>query len=138
MLDLQARYKRANLTLSLLIGQLSTLKAALNHISEWIDESLDTIPAQQQLVIDLTTSLKCCKVLILTMNDRKGVPESNDDSTLTRMGKVQFLWGKQELNEYINLLSNQINALNLLLNALNWLDRKDNLKLTQALLLTLL
>ena len=138
LLDLQARYNRANLTLSLLIGQLSTLKAALNQISEWIDKSLDTIPAHQQLVIDLTTSLECCKVLILIMNDRMGIPESNHGSALTSMGKVQFLWEKQELNEYINLLSNQINALNLLLTALNWLDCKDNLKLTQALLLTLL
>ena len=131
LLDLQARYKRANLTLSLLIGQLSTLKAALNQISEWIAERLHAIPAHQQLIIDLTTSLECCKVLILMINDRIGIPERKEDSTLNRLGKVQFLWEEQGLNDYLSHLNNQINALNLLLTALQWLVYKNNVKPTR-------
>ena len=70
LLDLQTRFKKADLTVSLLIGQLSTLKAALNQISEWITTSLITVPQHHQLVMDLTVSLKSCKFLILLLDER--------------------------------------------------------------------
>lgn len=117
---LQTKYRKADLTLSLLIGQLSTLKAALNQISEWIDSELNT-PKHEQLVEDLTTALHGCHVLISLLDAR--VDEFHQDEItkkLSPLDKVALLWEESETKEYLTHLNNQINALNLLLTAIQW------------------
>ncbi|MCJ1265924.1 hypothetical protein MMC22_005806 [Lobaria immixta] len=99
LLNLQTKYKQADLTVSLLIGQLSTLKAALNQISEWITS-------------------KGCKVLVLALDDRIKSFDRNPDHTLNSRGKAQLLWEENGTTDYLNHLSNHISALNLLLTAL--------------------
>lgn len=120
LLDLQTKYRKANLTISLLIGQLSTLKAALNQISEWITASLVGVPQHEQLVADLDVSIEACKILILVLDDRISCLERGAISELRTVDKVQFLWEEKGMTDYLNHLNNQINALNLLLTALQW------------------
>lgn len=92
ILGLQSRYRQANLTISLLIGQLSTLKAALNQISEWINSDLNT-SQHEQLVTDLTVAIQGCKVLILAINTRIQDLHKNDTNIQLRpMDKIGFLW----------------------------------------------
>lgn len=120
LLNLQTKYKQADLTVSLLIGQLSTLKAALNQISEWITSSLVAVSQHEQLVSDLTISIEGCKVLVLALDDRINSFDRNADHTLNSRGKAQLLWEENGTTDYLNHLSNHINALNLLLTALQW------------------
>lgn len=120
LLNLQTKYKQADLTVSLLIGQLSTLKAALNQISEWITSRLDSIPQHEQLVSDLTISIQSCEFLVSALDDRINSFERNAAHTLNALGKAQLLWEESGTTAYINLLNNQINALTLLLTALQW------------------
>ena len=120
LVELRAKYRKANLTVSLLIGQLSTLKAALNQISEWITTSLVGVPQHQQLMADLDVSLKACNILILVLYDRVSCLEKGTSSELRTLDKAQFLWEEKGMNDYLNHLNNQINALNLLLNAFQW------------------
>ncbi|KAL9117504.1 MAG: hypothetical protein Q9187_005958 [Circinaria calcarea] len=120
LLDLQTKYRKASLTVSLLIGQLSTVKAALNQISQWITTSLVGVPQHQQLVADLDVSLEACKVLVLVLDDRIFRHESSLTSQVKAAAKARFLWEEKDMNDYLNLLNNQINALNLLLTALQW------------------
>lgn len=120
LLHLQTKYKQADLTVSLLIGQLSTLKAALNQISEWITSSLDAVPQHEQLVSDLTISINGCKVLVLALDDRIKSFDRNAAHSLSALGKAQLLWDENGTTIYVNHLSNQISALNLLLTALQW------------------
>ncbi len=127
LLDLQTKYKKANLTVSLLIGQLSTLKAALNQISAWIDTSLVDAPQHQQLVADLTTSLDGCELLILLLDDRLNHLKRSSTVSLNTLGRAQLLRGESDMHEYLNQLNNQISALNLLLTALQWLDHNHPL-----------
>ena len=122
LLDLQGRYKKANLSVSLLIGQLSTLKAALNQISAWINTSLVNVTQHEQLVLDLTTSLDGSELLILLLNERLNSLKRSSTTSLDTLGKGQLLWGEKDMQEYLNQLDNQISALNLLLTALQWLD----------------
>ena len=122
LLDLQTKYKKANLTVSLLIGQLSTLKAALNQISAWISTSLVDAPRHQQLVADLTTSLDGCELLILLLDDRLNHLKRSSTVSLNTLGRARLLWGESDMQEYLNQLNNQISALNLLLTALQWFD----------------
>jgi cystathionine beta-lyase family protein involved in aluminum resistance len=59
LLDFQSRYKQVDLKVNLLIGQLSTLKAALSQIAQ-LNAKLAPIPQHEQLVQNLAVSLGCC------------------------------------------------------------------------------
>lgn len=118
--SLQSNYKNSSLAVSLLIGQLNTLKAALDQITEWVSSSLIDITKHQQLVLDLSTSVESCRVLLTILDQRISQLTWSDEDTLDFNGKIIFLWGKLGLNDFTNHLSNQTNALNLLLTALSW------------------
>ena len=120
LLNLQTRYKKTDLKVSLLIGQLSTLRAALNQISALINTSLVGRPQHQQLVDDLKISIEGCKVLISVLDDQFQCFEEKETVTLGTIKKIHFLWEEEGINDYLNHLDNQINALNLLLTALQW------------------
>lgn len=64
---LQQRWKSTDMTIGLLLGQLSTLKAALDQISNWITQSLEGVPENYQMVIDLEASLDSCNILVSIM-----------------------------------------------------------------------
>jgi chaperonin cofactor prefoldin len=121
LIDLQSKYRSSSLVVSLLIGQLTTLKAALNQITEWVGNSLVSVPQHEQLVADLQASLGSCHVLIFVLEERieKLEQEQDHGDDLTVKGKIGFLLEESSLNEFTNHLNNQVNALNLLLTALN-------------------
>ncbi|MCJ1377204.1 guanine nucleotide-binding protein subunit alpha [Xylographa soralifera] len=118
---LQAKYRNADLSVFLLIGQLSTLKAALGQISEWIKiEDLTAQSEHLQLVEDLKLALNGCQVLISILDDRVDQLANKEGSdSLKVQGKIVFLWEEQELNVYVTHLNNQVNALTLLLSAIH-------------------
>lgn len=117
--DFQSKYHQADLIVDLSIVQLSTLRTALNQVTQWIDEL--KIPQQHQFIEDLTISLQGCKVLVLLLDTRiDEFPKNESTGKLTSKGKIELLWEDSEMKEYQNLLNNQINALNLLLTAIQW------------------
>jgi len=122
LIDLQSRYKSADLKVNLLIRQLSTLKAALNQIAELIDANLVAVPRHQQLVDDLKTSVDCCEAVICALNDRLCSLHRNEVNGLDTLNKVRFVCDEKTMDYYQNLLGNQINALSLFLMALQWSD----------------
>lgn len=121
LMGLQSRYKRVGLKLRLLIGQLSTLKAALNQINDLIETRLDGVSQNQQLVTDLAISLDCCEAVISVLDDQLCAFQRSKSADLDPWSKTQFLWGESDMTDYQNLLNNQINSLNLLLTAIQWL-----------------
>ena len=131
---LQAKYRSADLSVFLLIGQLSTLKAALGQISEWIN--MEGLPAQTQhlqLAEDLNVALNGCHILISILDNRVDQLASKEDSdSLTAKGKIAFLWEEQELNVYVTHLNNQVNALALLLSAIHWRSLSQERTLLQS------
>lgn len=122
LISLQSKYRSSSLVVSLLIGQLTTLKAALNQITELVTGTLINIPLHQQLVADLQVSLESCHVLIFVLQDRIGglEQEHSNGISLTAKGKIGFLLEESGLNEFNNHLNHQVNAMTLLLTALNW------------------
>lgn len=120
LLNLQQNYKHADLTVSLLIGQLSTLKAALDQICDWITSSLVSVPQHEQLVLDLTNSIEACKILVSALDHRISSLDRNAAHSLNASGRARFLWEESGTTDYSNLLSNQISALHLLLTASQW------------------
>lgn len=125
LLVLQTKYKQADLTVQLFLGQLSTLRAALNQICEWITVSLVGVSRHEQLVSDLIISIEGCQVLLLILSDRiasldrNGVDQDGVEPLSIR-GKTRLLWDENESNQYLSHMNNQIGALNLLLTAVQW------------------
>ncbi|KAL9118392.1 MAG: hypothetical protein Q9187_005062, partial [Circinaria calcarea] len=115
---LQTMFKGSDLTISLLIGQLSTLKAALNQINEWIDTTLVNVQQRRQLVLDLNASLESCKVVIQLLDDRVSHFGRINNTAMCMQSRVLYLWEQTGITEYLNHLNNQTTALNLLLTAL--------------------
>jgi hypothetical protein len=100
LVDLHSRYQNASLAVTLLIGQLTTVKAALQEVLTWIKSSLEGITEDE-------------RVNLLVLNQKN----AND---LPVRGRLKFLWDENEMGEFTNHLNNQINALNLLLTAIQW------------------
>lgn len=122
LVELQSRYKSADLKVSLLIGQLSTLKAALEQIGDLMNTSIFDSPCHQPLIQDLRTALDCCEALILILDERSCALRRSEIYGLDFLGRVQFVRDEKGMAEYQNLLNNHINALTLLLTALQWYE----------------
>lgn len=116
---LQQRWKAADLTISLLISQLTTLKAALNQIKEWISTSINA-NHHFQLVMDLGASLESCETLLLFIDGQLAHLEWEDNNALSFESKIKAVLHDKTIKECANHLANQSTALNLLLTALNW------------------
>lgn len=65
---LHNKWRGADSTILNLITQLTSLRAALDKISEWISSDLAGNPQHHRLVIELQDSITCCTMLTRTMD----------------------------------------------------------------------
>lgn len=120
LLKIQAKYRSASITTSLMIGQLTTLKAALNQISEWSQSTFFDSPRQEQVLADLGMALSTCGMLVSLLEDKIDQLNKRNDDSLSVKGKIDFVWEERGFSDFSNHLNHQVNALNLLLTALHW------------------
>ena len=118
--ELQQRWKAADLTVNSLIGQLFTLKTALNQIQTWMSSSLSKEPQNDQLVANLGHSLDSCSYLVTFMYDHLLLLDWTEANNLTLASKIRAVFHDSEVKDCAVYLDRQVNALNLLLTALNW------------------
>ena len=119
--DLQQRWKAADMTVNSLIGQLTTLRTALDQIQGWMSSSLSKQPQHGQLVADLSDSLECCRTLVTFMYDHLLQLDWTEADRLSFAGKIKAVFNDSGVQECTIHLDRQSNALTLLLTALNWL-----------------
>lgn len=124
LLRLQKRFRNADLTVRLLVTQLSTLRTALNQISDWVDKSVHG--ALSRILPDLNMSLDGCRFLIETLNDRLSRLEYDEDTALSMRKRAQTVWDEKERTEFLTLLGHNISALQLLLTAMQWYNYMKN------------
>ncbi len=108
------------MTVGALLGQLSTLKAALGQIAKWIETSLVDSIQHHQLVIDLGASLDSCSILVSVMDGYLSELDWDESNSLTFESRTRSVLQDGSMKEFISHLSHQSIALNLLLTALNW------------------
>ena len=118
--DLRERYNAVALTVSNLITQLNSLKAALEKISEWISSDLIDVPQHHQLVIDLEEAIVCCRVLVHSVDDQLQKLKHNEQGSFDMPSKIQVVFKTNDFKDFQNFIQRQISALNLLLTACNW------------------
>lgn len=117
---LQVRWKTTDFTISQLIGQLATLKAALNQISNWVSGNVGGCPQDHQLTIDLEASIESCHTLVSFMEDFLSHLGWDEGDNLSFQSKAKALLQDGRVKDCQSHLSHQAVALNLLLTALNW------------------
>ena len=117
---LQFRWKTTDFTISQLIGQLTTLKAALNQISNWVSGNVGRFPQNHQLTIDLEASIESCRTLVLFMEDLLSNLGWNEGDNSSLQSKAKALLQDARVKDCQSHLNHQVTALNLLLTALNW------------------
>lgn len=111
---LRNKYTRADLSLSLLIGQLYIIQAALNQIANlrgtnnnlFKSGTTDWTPV-------LEHALQICNALMMSLNERLDDFETRDKGQLTAKGKLSMLWREDEIEQFVVILDRQVNASNL-------------------------
>lgn len=117
---IRGKYKSADFTIDLLIGQITTLKAALGQITQWVSTSLSDLSPQGQLVEDLNTSTEGCRILMLVLEHYIEGQVQRDTKSMGVIRKVKYLFDEKTIGGYSEQLRNQVEALHLLLTAFHW------------------
>lgn len=121
--DLRGQYKDADLRIRLLIGELSTVKSALNQINDWT-HYLDDNHRQADVVNGLKVSLEGCKLAMDTLAEEVHllIGDRPPGTSLNPgfRAKSKYAWNEASLLEHENRLRAQIAALQLLLQAVRW------------------
>lgn len=117
--DLQSRYNAADLKVNLLIGQLSTVKASLNQMAKLLEGEHDIL-RDPELIGDFSTSLGCVEAVVVVLDEKISLVQRDTADVMTIRIKINFMWDEKTMDDYLNLLNNQIHALGILLTALQW------------------
>src|ERR1700712_2193167 len=116
--ELRDEWKEADFTFLCLISQLTALRAALTKIQEWMD--MEIADPHHQLVMDLSTSMVSCRVLISKLDGRISQLRQSTDKTLDFSSKIKLIFGSKGMDELQKMIERQTNVLTLLLVACNW------------------
>ncbi|KAK3293875.1 uncharacterized protein B0H64DRAFT_174561 [Chaetomium fimeti] len=110
--SMKTQWTEAARPLQLLIGKLSTLRAALAQIKDWVDFNASTSPNGEEMQGNLGVAIEGCQVIIEAL-DRE-TTSLLGDSLVSRLKQFFF---DSVIREYENRLASQITALQLLLTA---------------------
>ena len=117
---LHHRWKDADMTILNLMSQLTSLRAALNKISEWISSDLVDVPQHYQLVLDLEDSITCCRMLVGAMDDQISKVNWTDRYSMDINSKIRVVFEGKASEDFQKFIPRQTSALTLLLTACNW------------------
>lgn len=115
--NLKERYKSAPLHITLVAGNLWTVKAALEAISAWRKSTTDKSRTSEQLDSDLTLSLEACACLIAVIERKLG------DTNLTKpsvFDRAKFVALDDIFKDFAGNLDAQVRGLQLLLQVYQW------------------
>lgn len=123
--DVKSRLEEADTTLMALIGELTTIKAALNQVKALI-ESRANEEMHHQLVMDLDDTLGCCLTLVNVVDDRVMQLNWHDGANLRPVfrAKVKLVLNSQDMTGSLQSLSRILTAVNTLILAYNRCEAK--------------
>ncbi|KAI7971194.1 hypothetical protein EIK77_007010 [Talaromyces pinophilus] len=122
---LRGKYQNADLTIRSMIGELTTIKAALIQLHDWAKYNAEVNSSHREYEESVTVAIVGCsevmevlsgKVSELTINVNGHV----DLPVLAFRTRIQVLWNEELMNSLREQLHSQVRALNLLLQACQW------------------
>ena len=118
--NLQLRWQIADFMVDSLVSQLVTLNIALNQIHEWMSTASDASHQHHSLVIDLSSTLTCCRNLVIFVDGHLAQFEWNDEANdLTFQSRARAVKNDSTMKQCVGYLNDQSTALNLLFSVLN-------------------
>jgi hypothetical protein len=120
---LRSTYHNTPLQVTMLIGQLHLIRAALDELEKWKKRGLDDGERYQQLVGHIESAMTCFCPLIESLQrylDKLDASLEAELNLTTRQDKLLLMWNESDIAMYLTLADRQVNALNLLLQALQW------------------
>jgi hypothetical protein len=118
MLDtLRVQWQSSDIALLSLTSQLGALSAALSKIQEWMESGVEEV--HHQLVMDLDTSISCCKMLATKLYSEISDLQKAPGGSLLTTAKTRFMFKRRGIGELQSMVDRQIAALTLLLTACN-------------------
>ena len=117
ILQLSTKFKYADAKITLLIGYLASINAAIFEIAKIVN-TLSECTKYEKLVDSLNTTLECTKFSLSFLESKIEGLGSDSQDEMGMIDKITMILKDAEFNEYINGISSYVNALNLLLNAL--------------------
>lgn len=118
--NLRTQYCEAELNITLLIGQLQIVQAALHQVEAWMKESLSFNAQHRQLLSDLDGALSHCRLLVEYINTQLARLDWNGCGGLKCDSKLLVIFEDAATKECLTKLDHQISALNLCLTAFRW------------------
>jgi hypothetical protein len=115
---LRGRFQEADLTLRLLLAELSAVKAALVQIEDWANFNSSNGPVQEELATGFSMSLDGCQIAVDLLGEEvtrlySGFGNSEDDFG----ARMRTVWNESSMKDHQQTLHGQISALQLLLQA---------------------
>lgn len=114
------KFSEADLSVELLVGQLYTVRTALNQVQAFVKESPSFDECHEEFVTDLCVAVEHCKLLVQHIDDQISRLEWLPGDSLSSRSKARLLLEERVLRDNMMLLNNQISALNLCLTAFKW------------------
>lgn len=115
------KFSEADLTVELLVGQLYTVRTALNQVQAFVRESsISEDDQHEEFATDLCVAVEHCKLLVQHIDDQISRLDWLPGEHLQGRGKTRLLLEERILRDNMMLLNNQISALNLCLTAFKW------------------
>ncbi|KAF3399651.1 Ankyrin-2 [Talaromyces pinophilus] len=131
---LRGKYQNADLTIRSMIGELTTIKAALIQLHDWAKYNAEVNSSHREYEESVTVAIVGCsevmevlsgKVSELTINVNGHV----DLPVLAFRTRIQVLWNEELMNSLREQLHSQVRALNLLLQACQCRTSTEQLEL---------
>jgi ankyrin repeat protein len=124
---LKGKFRDADTTIRLLIGQLSTIKAAILQIRDWAEFNFDDSPKERRFLAGLSISLDGCQAAIEVLSDEihdltdgSNSLDGEGSTALTTRARVKASWNDDSMKVHEDRLQAQGRALQLLLLAGQW------------------
>jgi hypothetical protein len=116
--DLRRQFKDADMTITLLSGQIIAVRSALTQIQTLWSPDRESYYLS---VLNLDISLKCCELLLEKLDEQlQHVNRREDEDHATFTKRARVVLESKGTEECLTRLDRQINALNLMVTTLNW------------------
>ncbi len=119
--DITAKYKKAELSMSLLLQQIDTIKAAWERISAWstaCQERLTATGNDTNLLGRLDRSLKCGNLVVSALEDDLKAYKF-EGGLLTFRQRSKLVWNDDTIQNHQTRVRDQVATMTLLLQVLN-------------------
>lgn len=124
---LRGKFKEAHTTIRLLIGELSTIRAAVSQLRDWAQWNANDSPKEEEYMSGLQVALEGCQTAMEVLAEEikdlaAGATTTSDPETfnLGFMVKAKVVWNEDTMKIHQDRLHAQVQALNLLLQAAQW------------------